>query len=188
MRKLIFIGIFMNAIGLALSQEPLFYTEIVTVDSLTTDKELYTRALVWFAEAYNDSETVIKLKDNENYQIIGKALMPYEPTTDMYPGYIRGNFEYQIKIFCKNGRYKYEIGEFIHQPTPNTSIGTKDFGIITNAKSCDKNFKFPLIIPKSWKNEVWIDMQNQINDYATALISNLKEGMLKKTETKVDNW
>ena len=98
--------------------------------------------------------------------------------SDLTIGYIK----YTIKIFVKDGRYKYEISNFIHKSTYYTNPSS--MGLITVDE-------FPLIKPrnltKNVSNKIWLDIKNQINNNISNLILGLKLDMLKETETKI-NW
>jgi hypothetical protein len=41
---------------------------------------------------------------------------------------------------------------------------------------------------KSWSNKVWDDIKSQIAENMTSLISSLKEGMTKTTESQKNDW
>ena len=73
------------------------YTNVIQTDSLSKD-ELYKRAKIWLACTYE----LVKLDDKD--ELIGRG----------YIYYSGGVYVWQtIKIQMKNGRYKYEITDFI---------------------------------------------------------------------------
>jgi len=165
------------------SQNELIYSEVIKVDSNISKSELYNRAKTWFVTTYNSSNDVLQLDDKENGQLIGRAIIKYKSKrtymgSDLTIGYIK----YTIKIFVKDGRYKYEISNFIHKSTYYTNPSS--MGLITVDE-------FPLIKPrnltKNVSNKIWLDIKNQINNNISNLILGLKLDMLKETETKI-NW
>lgn len=192
MRKITIFGLLLFLSSMAYSQQPLLYSDVVRLDTITTNKDLYARALIWLTEYYDNSASIIQLKDDENCLIIGKASMIYEPKIDLRPLSDNGFIYYTIKIYCKNGRYKYEIGEFVHQATsdPDSGLINYNFGLITDSKTCKKEIDFSKLVSfrRPNKEGIWSDMQSQIKNYAANLIESLKVGMSKKIETKQPNW
>jgi hypothetical protein len=182
MKKLFFLLLFMPA--LSFGQTPLIYTDVVKVDSVSQD-ELYNRAKVWFTTTFISANDVIQLDNKQEGQIVGKPNMNYTPSVFEANVRIKGIIKYSISIWLKEGRYKYEITDFIHVPTGVSSYGNIDFGLISTDE------EFPRInkgMFKKWSNNVWKDIKKQIDSNINPLIENLKEGMLKKTETKNSDW
>lgn len=163
-------------------QEPLTYTEVVQVDSVSQN-ELYNRAKVWFATAYNSSNDVLQIDNKEGGEFIGKAVLDYIPNVHSGSAQTKGNIKYTIKIFVKEGRYKYIITDFIHDPFGN-NFGKSSMGLITNEIKCPN----PKPFAKNWSNKVWSDIKAQIETNIISLIENLKESMLKTTESGNDDW
>ena len=164
-------------------QVPLTYTEIIQVNSISKN-ELYNRARLWFTTVYNSAKDVLQMDNKEEGQIIGKAIISYYPKVFVGSETTKGRINYTIKIFVKDGRYKYEITDFVHHPDASGSgPNSGNLGLITtdkeypNAKSAH-----------NWYNKVWSDIKNQIEHNILPLIVSLKEGMNKPAETKKDNW
>jgi hypothetical protein len=164
------------------AQEPLTYTEVVQVDSVSKT-ELYNRAKVWFATAYNSSNDVLQMDNKEGGELIGKAILNYRPTVLSRSEQTRGNIKYTIKIFIKDGRYKYEITNFIHDPYGN-QYGKSSMGLITTEKECPT----PRPMEKAWSNKVWNDIKNQIDSNMKSLIVSLKKDMIKTSESNKNDW
>jgi len=165
------------------SQEQLTYTEVIEVESVSQN-HLYNRAKLWFATAYNSSNDVLQIDNKEDGELIGKALVLYEQTFLSGSAQTKGPINYTIKVFVKEGRYKYEISDFIHNPYGNDYGNKQSFGVITT----DKEYSSPKWGQKKWCNRVWNDMKAQIEDNMTLLITDLKEKMIETTETKKDDW
>jgi len=183
MKKLIMTFTIMVVVIFGLcGQEPLTYTEVVQVDSISQN-ELYNRAKLWFATIYNSSNDVIQVDNKEGGEFIGKAILKYIPNIHSGNEQTKGNIKYTIKIFVKEGRYKYIITDFIHDPYGN-HFGKSSMGLITTEKDCPK----PKPMAKGWSNKVWADIKTQIETNMISLIANLKESMSKTTESKNDDW
>lgn len=180
MRKMILLLLVMLSLN-AYSQEAITYTEVVNVDSLTTKKELFNRAKVWFSETYKDANKVIQLQDEENGQIIGKAKIPYESKILVSSAGTRGFISYTIKVFSKDGRYKYEITDFIHESI-SAQYSQFGFGLITTSDQANN-------VPgsKSWYVKVLNDIKSRIETNIPPLVESLKIGMTKKNAAK-ENW
>jgi len=118
-------------------------------------------------------------------ELIGKAIIPYNPTMLNASARTIGNINYTIKIYVKDGRYKYEITDFTHEPTGKSKNGGLSFGIITNDDTSPIRHKGQF---KKWNNKVWIDIKNQINDSTKPLIEDLKTKMVQKSEIQNDDW
>ncbi len=85
------------------------FTGVVHVDSTLSKAELYSRAREWFARTYNDADKVLSMDDRESGKLLGDAFQHikiYSSFKKMY---------YQIGVFVKDGRYKYEITNLRYQ-------------------------------------------------------------------------
>ena len=166
---------------LSFSQNGLTYSEIIKQDSVSKE-ELYDRAALWFSVTFNSSSDVIKLQGKEQGQIIGKAIIPYNPTVFICSDLTRGYIRYTIKIFVKEERYKYEIADFIHHPNSNRGYG---MNLITTEDECPYKHKNT---SKKWNDKVWNDIKNQINNSISPLVESLKTDMSTVTETQNNDW
>jgi len=96
------------------------YTEVVEVKGKTAD-QLYSSAREWFAETFNSANDVLQMDDPTAGKLIGKG---YTVISESYvtkvalmqiPGQIDFKLWYTVKIYIKEGRYKYEIKDFYTQ-------------------------------------------------------------------------
>lgn len=163
-------------------QTALTYTNVVLVDSVTSI-ELYNRAKLWFATMYNSSNDVLQMDNKEEGLLVGKAIMNYSPKVFSGSEQTTGSIRYMIKIFVKDGRYKYEISNFIHDPYGN-QYGKASLGLITTDVECPN----PRPMAKGWSNKVWLDIKNQIEQNTIPLVASLKQKMVKPIETKKIDW
>lgn len=183
MRKTILAFIIFTAISMTVfGQETLTYTEVVQVDSVSKD-ELYNRAKLWLANTYVNSKAVLQIDNKEEGQIICKALMIYTPKIFSGSEQTKGTIRYTFKIYLKDGRYKYEITDFFHDPDGN-EYGKFGVGTVTTAKECPD----PKPMAKGWSNNIWNDIKSQIGLNVNSLIFTLKDCMAKTTESKNDDW
>lgn len=164
-------------------QTALEYSEVIQVDS-ASQNELYNRAKIWFATNYNSAVDVLQMDNKDEGQIIGKAVIKYEPTVFQGSEQTKGSIKYTIKIYLKDGRYKYEISDFIHDPVGNQYGAKTSLGLITT----DEEYPNPKPMARNWNNKVWKDIKNQIAINIAPLIASLKQDMEKQPETKTDDW
>lgn len=192
MKKIAVLGFLLCLSSMAFCQQPLVLSDVVRLDSAISSKDLYARALVWLANYYDDSALVIRLKDEENCLIIGKASFYYAPKVKCNPASVDGTISYTIKIYCKAGRYKYEIGGFMHQAVIlyESQTNAIDFGLITDSETCKKEINYPSVplSDNNHKEDVWKDMNNQIRDFVNGLVGELKVTMAEKIKTKQTDW
>jgi hypothetical protein len=94
------------------------YTEVVVLDTTLKKDELYSRAREWFAKTYKSANSVIQMDDKEDGKIVGRASIPitYNSIGIIAPG---GSISYNISVYVKDGKYKYEFANFQHQGDGN---------------------------------------------------------------------
>jgi hypothetical protein len=150
------------------------YTEVVTVDS-ANQKELYKRALNFFAETFVSSKEVLQIQDKENGILFGKGFIskkvPYrwafQPTT------LDIRISFSMRVTVKDGRYKYEFTDF-----NNTEIiGEYKFGTLTTSPK--PRVRWQSISDKRTK-ELWGEVKGVLYDQMNATVTLLKHHMSKK--------
>ena len=80
------------------------YTEVVEMPGVTKDV-LYSRAYEWFAKSFVSANNVIQMQDKEAGKIIGKGCY----------GFDKNKVNFTLSIYLKDGKYKYEITDFVHE-------------------------------------------------------------------------
>jgi len=164
-----------------LGQEKISYTEVISVDS-ASKSELYNRAKIWFVNVFVSADDVLQLDDKGGGMIIGKAAMIFRQSFLAGSDGTNGHIRYAVKIFLKEGRYKYEITDFVHDPA-NLQYGNFSMGLITDSeippegKGSDK-----------WRTRVWNDLKAAIEIEAPPIVESLKNGMMTPTESSNDDW
>lgn len=159
-------------------QPPLNYTVVVQVDSVTK-LELYNRAKMCIVDAFLKANSVIQIDDKEQGLIVAKAVITYTPSIFFGNDLAEGIISFAIKLYLKDGRYKYEVTDFKHEK----------FGLITD----DEEYPYPrgkglMNQPKNWYNRVWNDIKYEIISTVAPFISSLTEGMTKPTEINKNDW
>lgn len=170
------------------AQEPLSYTHVVSQEGVSTD-DLYRRAKVWAAEAFRSANDVTQLDDPEGHILILKASMPYSQSFLSGSGATEGNIRYSVKIQCKEGRYKYEFYDFIHDATgTRTQYGTSeiDLGLVTEG-SAPLGGKPMKDGAQSWREKVWDDIKKVIQRTVYPLEESLEAAMAKSSSSD-EEW
>ena len=176
MKELILFLLFAPA--LLFAQSPITYDQVIRLDSISKD-DLFNRGNHWLVDVFKDPNRVIQLKDKEGGQIIGKGNFPYMQTKKSWSAWVNteGVVNFTIKLYFKEGRYRYVITDFTHD-------ADWSFGAVTDAPDCGCKFPFA---NKKWKGLIWNDLKDQIDvkvkDIATSLISSME----KKAEID-DGW
>jgi hypothetical protein len=153
------------------------FTDVISLDSVSVEN-IYDRAKLFVVNNYNSAKTVSDLSDNNLHFLVIKA---YTTTHFKSWGgvYEAGGFNYVLKIYCKDGRYKYEISDLIHTgmyDAQNSSSG----GAIENEKpACGT-----MHISKGQWDYIKKDCVSNIEE----LIKVLKQSMLNKSEMEKKDW
>lgn len=163
--------------------EPLTFEEVVQVPELTAD-EIYEQARMWFAESFINANNVLQVQDKEAGQLIGRGQFDYVSATFTASQGMNGYISFLVKIFVKEGRYKYIITDFSHKgyPSGSSKYGVS-FGIIT------EDTEAPTIVKgnfKSWHQKQWDKMQTKSRKTAKVLSTTIKEYISK--DKLQDNW
>ncbi len=89
------------------------FTEVIALDSVSSEN-LYNRARLFVSNNYKSSKTVTDLSDEKSSTIIIKAHIITYFKAWAGGKFPVGGFNYTLKVYCKENRYKYEISNFIH--------------------------------------------------------------------------
>lgn len=141
----------------------ILFTEVVNVDS-STAKELYSRAKLFVADAYKSSKSVTDLNDDEAKIILIKPMMKvaYKDFLTNIPYYV----QYQMKIECKDNRYRYSVeGHTLLVPSSRSLV--------------DDLYSFTEKKPFLFSKKSWIGLQNQAILDTKTTIYLLKKAMSK---------
>ncbi len=141
--------------------------------------ELYNRARLWLADVFVSSVDVIQFEDEEKGQLIVKANMKYYPNIYRCSNFSDKRINFTLRIYCKEGRYKYEFENFIHQGSL--------IGLITTRYEC------PDPAPRGgcgqkWMDKSWWDIKYNIYQETSNIIADLIKQMQIPAETEIDNW
>lgn len=91
--------------------ESIFYSGVVNVDS-ASKVDLYNRGKRFFVDSYKSAKDVIQLDDKENGEIDGKGFFKTSWEFSGFAGPTNVSIYETVKLFVKDGKYKYEISNF----------------------------------------------------------------------------
>lgn len=142
---------------MAFSQEPLSYSEVIEVPKVDKN-ELYIRGREWFNENFKSVNDVLQINDKETGELVGKAYFQVSCTYELMGKTVKipaGVF-FQISIWVKEGKYKYEFKDFNVPGSKDMSTLIIGIGKITTSDSTQ--FKF-LKTPEKRMNEVYLSVK-----------------------------
>ena len=148
----------------------LMFSEVVKLDS-TKKIELYSRAREWFVKTYNSADDVLQMDDKESGKLLGKAFNDITFESIMGSMFTTRMF-YTVKIYIKDGRYKYEITDIYYKSYASAQVPSMttypDDWFIPEEKVFKSNGK-EKVINKGYRNATLESINN--------LILNLKNSM-----------
>lgn len=174
MKHIIFLVFFFAFVSSNAQNSPLKFEATVKVDSTISQSELFVQAKNWLFKTFNNSEAVIQVEDKSAGQIAGKGVFKYNAPkwwgggTEGAGGHVR----FSIQLFFKDGKYKYIISDFTHEPKSD-----KSFGIITDSASPPMKSHMG---SKKRAELIWNDLQSKVELESEVLINSLKESMKSK--------
>ena len=158
------------------ASEPLSFTAVVQVEGVS-QAELFVRAQAWFATTFKCGKCVMQTADKEAGQVIGRGAYEYASATFLSSKAISGWVTYTVKVFVKDGRYKYEITDFMHEGSPTASqYGSYppfSFGLVTT----DENYPDIKYCTKGICGKNWEKLKKDSEAQAKSLIESLAKAM-----------
>ena len=112
MKKLIFTCILLVSTIMCFAQKPLMFTKVIQKDGLTA-QQLYDATKNWFVRTYVDSRAVLK-DENPGKELTGNGNISFK--TNMIFSSLEGHIKYLIDIQFKDGRLKFTMSDFRHDP------------------------------------------------------------------------
>ena len=165
------------------AQKPLSYTKVVQKEGMTA-QQLYEASKNWFARTYVDSKAVMR-DATPGKELTGKGKLVF-PTNMIYSS-IQGYIGYLIDIQFKDGRLKFTMSDFRHDPSHEAKYDNhmgilvdslpkdlKEIGIEGMSRKASYKYYFKHGVPLCEK---------QFNE----LSKSLEEFIEKREETK-DEW
>ncbi|QIA06840.1 DUF4468 domain-containing protein [Draconibacterium halophilum] len=164
-----------------LTTNKIMYTDVVHTDSTLLKADLFTLARIWFAETFRTSGAVIQMEDKESGVLIGKAIVPiiyksFGVTHDLQ------NVLFTLSIYFKDGRYKYEMTDFIYQqqsPSPLIEFNDIPFEYIYFNKNLGV---------RKYNKKTRLSFVNQLDTQVKIILKDLISSMDKKNTPVDSEW
>ena len=152
------------------SQEQLKFSQIVDVSGVDKN-ELFMRGREWFNEHFKSSKADLQIVDKVSGELAGKGVMDVAYSFK-YLGERNCTAEvsYQMNVWVKEGKYKYEMTNFIILGTN----GNINFGLITTS---DVTTKAYIGLSQKKINEMYLSIKQGTEKKAKQLIEVLKQKM-----------
>ncbi len=160
-----------DSLPVPMKENSIYYEEVVNVDSLLKQNDLFSRAKLWVAQNYVTTANYnpIQLEDKDNGIIIIRISFGFTSSFFIH--------EYHVTVHCigkiqvKDGRYRYTFSDFTYSeysPT-NKIVGTKG-----QAYSCDN-----MIIQSYSSNakKLYLSYLTLIDNKMQVIITSLKTSL-----------
>lgn len=144
-------------------------SEVVQAEGLTKD-QLYSKARLWFAEYFRDSESVLEVEDKSSGILLGNGILTVNVPSNI-SGYQECNLWITLKTEFREGRYKYTIN--------NMKYSTVDYPQAVNLEQMYTKEK----IPKFFRNYRAASI-----DALRELLGDLKMSLGTDSAEELDKW
>jgi hypothetical protein len=156
------------------------YADVVQVPGVS-QAELYTRAKLWFAEAFKSAKQVVQADEKDAGIVQGEAWSPMEAHF-MGKNMPASNTRlwYTVKLACRDGRYRYEISEFKYE-----AIATAQFPTVPAPKPMEEMISlWTKPAAKNGKPSRYDYVKNELSQTVstngTGLAASIKSSMARK--------
>ena len=133
MKKIFLLMFAFCCIG-AFPQQPLEYSVIIQKEG-DDAQTLYDLTRNWFAQTYRDSKSVLQ-DQNPGKELTGHGKITF--STNVIYSSIQGFIKYLIDVQFKDGRLRFEMKNFTHEPLKD-ALYNNNMGILVD--SLPKNLK-----------------------------------------------
>ncbi|MCK0199125.1 DUF4468 domain-containing protein [Ornithobacterium rhinotracheale] len=185
--KKVLLLLFLCLFAMTKAQEakPLGFTKVVEVPGVSKEN-LYNRAKLWVSDNFKKVDYVVDVDDKEGGVLICKSNFPIQK--DGFWGIdFDGRINFTLKLLFKDGKYKYELTNYLHEPNLNKKAF---FGLLTTSEKYPasegynkKDYKFN----KKWFDENWKEIKSMSEEKSLIIIKSLETGM-KEPNIIEDNW
>ena len=180
MKKIFLIGTILCWTIEVFAQEPItpiVLSEVIQVENSSKDN-LFDKARLFLVNAFNDPKEVIQLSDKETGTLVAKGIVQIQNKS------WNNIINFTFSIFCKDGRYKYEINN-IGITYRDARGELYDYGMMTTD---NKPTKYVSSFMKNAQNQNYMLCKEKSLIKFESLINGLKETMQAPSSTNNDNW
>ncbi len=93
------------------SEEKIFYQEVISVDSTVSADKLYLETKKWLTKVFESSEKVIELDDHQSSTIVIKGFVEKG-----HNGFVKNPKNwFTLTVECKQGRFRYTLTDILYE-------------------------------------------------------------------------
>lgn len=180
MRKLLLVLLLSLPVVLS-AQERLSFDKVINTEGV--DKQsLYVGVKEWFGMNFKSAKSVIEVDDKDAALIIGNSNVEYGKSNILYACYT-GWLKFSIKIQCRDGRFRVELTNFVHEIKKGNSSGC-ELGMLTTDEDYGKGG-----LQKGSNNKIWKELKEKAQDIADLYFDRLQKVDFKNVSgSGNDDW
>lgn len=148
------------------AQGPMTYYKVIEATGKSA-KDIYTLSKNWFIITYNTPKSVLQMDDPSSNMISGKAATKFSMNGIIYAAY-EGWINYIIMIQSRDGRFRVEITNIVHENKPGNAPSC-ELGLIRDMPN-----QFTTGINKSFHNKVAEEIKSIMKQYADEIFINIE--------------
>lgn len=162
------------------AQGPMSYSKVIEVTGKSA-KDIYTLSKNWFVITFASPKDVLQVDDPASNMISGKGAKEYKMKGLSYLAY-EGWVNYIILIQARDGRFRIEITNIVHENIPG------------NAKSCqlglirDMDEQFTQGANRSFHNKVAEDIKAKMSLFADETFKNIESYITSNSTPANQEW
>jgi hypothetical protein len=178
MKKLIILILLLASFKASAQNNNLFeFNDVIKVDSASKD-QLFDRAREWMSRNIESSKDAIDLVDKQEGKILSSIFIK-TPLKGGMGQWTESGVSFKIAIYAKEGRYKYELNNFIHIDL-NTHKYPDAGGNLNNKK--------PICGWMGMSNAHWDDIKDMTKEKVIKMLKSLEISMKQATNNQNNNW
>ena len=91
------------------------FQEIVTVDNITTQDQLYKKAKSYFVDVFTGAKDAFQYDDAQEGRIVGKGQLTVSDYKSVFPSVavLKWDINYDTEIVCKDGKYRVRFYDIV---------------------------------------------------------------------------
>lgn len=176
MKKAFLLFALLSILCIGNAQNPLSYEYVIQKEGMTAE-QIYNSLVVWISTNFTSVDGEY-LKDKEEKMIVKDVMIDFS-TGKLSTICYDGDVKFKMQFFCREGRFKVILTNFIHSNLPGNSR-TCILGLIYDTPVRGKNGKFD--------ENVWESIKADTDLFSNNLKTKL-ENEIKLTQTYTnDDW
>jgi hypothetical protein len=156
--------------------KPLSFDTVIVVNETDPDV-IYSKVRIWVADNFKSAKEVIQLEDKKTHVIVGNGTIRYDGLGFGYQCF-EGWISFSFKVQVKEGRFKFEMTDFVHDNSAGKSEDC-ELGKITTADGYS-NWG----LNKPFQNKTWDDVKLK----SKVLFLQCSSELYKAISNESDNW